>query len=426
MHNTRVCYLFQHIGRILLLCTHTILVHSPACRRLIDDLDGEATRTSAYEAADGGCEGGDGAMAHQRSDAGVTKAQLDRLHAQLAGAVAELVTGDDWKRALAFAARFRSRSFNNTLLIWTQHAAAFEQGRVSEPTPTYVAGFRQWLTLGRSVDRGQPGYMILAPVLGRFASATPQIAESWRRLAPREVPGRGEVLQSRLVGVRPAYVWDVSQTSGAPIPEMPLPKLLEGEAPVGMWDGLAALVRVRGYSLRLVDSDRDLGGANGMTDYLTRMVALRGDIDPAARAKTLAHELAHVDLHGPDNPDSSLHRGITEVEAESVALMIGAAHGLDTAGYTIPYVSSWATTIDGKTPEEVVQATGERVRSAALTILSQLHSPQVGSGDPPGLTREPHAGPTVRGRASAQIDDGRPSKSDRRHVLRAATAGRGL
>ena len=36
---------------------------------------------------------------------------------------------------------------------------------MAEPAPTYVAGFRQWRTLGRSVDRGQTGYMIFAPIL---------------------------------------------------------------------------------------------------------------------------------------------------------------------------------------------------------------------------------------------------------------------
>ncbi|CAL8974528.1 hypothetical protein TESS_TESS_02788 [Tessaracoccus sp. O5.2] len=43
-------------------------------------------------------------------------AKLDELHEKLTGAVETLVSGRDWARALAFAARFRSRSFNNTLL----------------------------------------------------------------------------------------------------------------------------------------------------------------------------------------------------------------------------------------------------------------------------------------------------------------------
>ena len=106
------------------------------------------------------------------------------------------------------------------------------------------------------------------------------------------------------------------------------------------------------------------------------------------RVKTLTHELAHVMLHGPNNPDTSGHRGVGEVEAESVALMLGAAHGMDTAGYTIPYVTGWASTVKDSSPVEVVQAAGERVRKAATEILDQLDTVQVGAGDPPGLVRD--------------------------------------
>lgn len=45
----------------------------------------------------------------------VRDAKLHTLHEQLAGAVESLVSGEDWKQALEFAARFRARSFNNTL-----------------------------------------------------------------------------------------------------------------------------------------------------------------------------------------------------------------------------------------------------------------------------------------------------------------------
>ena len=60
-------------------------------------------------------------------------AKLDALHEQLTGAVESLVSGEDWKQALEFAARFRARSFNNTLLIFAQHQSAFEAGRVPGP-----------------------------------------------------------------------------------------------------------------------------------------------------------------------------------------------------------------------------------------------------------------------------------------------------
>ena len=326
-------------------------------------------------------------MRQQTQTREAREAKLDAIHDQLAKSVAALVTGDDWRRALEFAARFRSRSFNNTMLIYVQHYASYQAGRVPEPMPTYVAGFKQWLSLNRQVMKGQSGYAILAPVTGRFASSTPEDSGSWRRLGRGEKPTWGERVRSRLVGLHPAYVWDISQTEGDPIPERPMPMLLQGQAPEGLWEGLAAQVEARGFTLKQVPNSAVIGGANGITDYSTREVAVRTDMDAAAQVKTLAHELGHVMLHGPDNEDAAMHRGIAEVEAESVALMIGAAHDLDTASYTIPYVTSWASSVPGKTPVEVVQATADRVRTTAVSILDQLETPQVGDGDPPGLDR---------------------------------------
>ena len=316
------------------------------------------------------------------------EAKLDELHDRLTGAVEQLVSGEDWARALTFAANFRSRSFNNTLLIWAQHAAAFEAGRVPEPMPSYVAGYKQWQQLGHQVLKGQLGYQILAPVTGRFASPNPSDPGSWRRLARVEKPRTGEVVRSKMVGVRPAYVWDASQTSGDPLPAPPAPRLLEGEAPAGLWDGLTAQVHAAGFQLLRVSDESTIHGANGMTDYVARTVSVRANMDPAAQAKTLAHELGHVLMHGPDQAEARQHRGIGEVEAESIALMVGAAHGMDTSGYTIPYVSAWAARVDGKEPVEIVKATGERVRATALRILDQLDTTQVGNGVPPGLDRE--------------------------------------
>jgi antirestriction protein ArdC len=331
-------------------------------------------------------------MRVQARELAAREAKLEALQQTLTESVAALVTGEDWKRALEFAAKFRSRSFNNTMLIYVQHYGAFQEGRVPEPMPTYVAGFKQWLSLNRHVTKGQSGYAILAPVTARFASSTPANPDSWRRLGRGEKPAFGEAVRSKLIGLKPAHVWDISQTDGEPIPETPRPTLLQGQAPEGLWDGLADQITAHGFELRLVSNAAAIGGANGLTDYMTREVSLRMDMDDAAQVKTLAHELGHVMLHGPGRddltPDAAMHRGIAEVEAESVALMVGAAHGLDTSSYTVPYVSSWASSVPGKSPVEIVQSTAERVRGAAVTILDKLDTPQVGDGNPPGLDRE--------------------------------------
>lgn len=324
------------------------------------------------------------------------EAKLDELHEKLTGAVERLVTGEDWADALRFAARFRSRSFNNVCLIWTAHMEAFEQGRVPDPFPTLVAGYKQWQQLGRQVEKGQAGYQILAPVTGKFASANPSDPGSWYRLERGEKPKPGEVVRSKMVGARPAYVWDVSQTEGPDsIPERPAPKLLTGQAPQGLREGLVERIEAEGFELRWVPHEGLLDGANGRTSFTDRWVAVRENMDDAAQVKTLAHELAHALMHGPDQ-EAVQHRGIGEVEAESVALMVGAAHGMDTTGYTIPYVAGWAANVDGKEPVEVVKATGERVRKTAAGILDQLDTDQVPDGTPPGLTRD---GPTQKAAA---------------------------
>lgn len=340
-------------------------------------------------------------------------AKLEQLHERLTAAVDQLVSGDDWKRALEFSARFRARSFRNTLLVFAQHLDAYDSGRVPSPEPSYVAGYKQWQTLGRQVERGQSGYTIFAPVTGRFASSNPADPESWRRLGRFEKPKPGEVVRSRMVGAKPAYVWDVSQTTGESVPERPTPTLLEGQAPEGLWEALAALVEAEGFTALRVEHEGMIRGANGLTDYTNRTVEVRTNMDDAAQVKTLAHELAHVKLHGPDNPDATGHRGIGEVEAESVALMIGAAHGMDTTTYTIPYVSGWAGTVKDKDPAEVVQATGERVRKTAGAILDALDTVQVGTGDPPGLTREPAATSRRAGSERIALAPADPARSPR-------------
>jgi len=91
--------------------------------------------------------------------------------ATLAESVSTLVTDEDWMAYLAFQARLHCYSPNNVMLIASQHAQAFVEGRVADPIPSFVAGFNTWKALGRSVDKGQHGYAVLAPVTGHRRTA---------------------------------------------------------------------------------------------------------------------------------------------------------------------------------------------------------------------------------------------------------------
>ena len=325
------------------------------------------------------------------------EAALRALHEKLTAAVGNLVTGDDWMRALMASARLRAYSALNSVLIWVALGEQYAQGLVPTPDPTMVAGIKQWNSLGRTIIKGQHGLGIRLPVFGRYAAEHPDSPEStWRRLGSWEKLAPGEVLKRRLVNTKVGRVFDVCQTEGQPVDTLPAPVLLTGQAPDGLWDGIAAQIAAHGFDLRLVDSAKEIGGANGLTNYGAKTVQVRTDVDPLSAGRTLTHELAHVLAHGPRAEDASMHRGIVEVEAESTAALVLGAHGVDTSPYTVPYVATWASSVP-RDQVETVMRTFDRVARTATAILGRLDTAQVGNGLPPGLDREALARPRSRG-----------------------------
>lgn len=254
------------------------------------------------------------------------------LHNELERQVEALVTGEDWKAMLDVASRFHRYSAGNVMLICCQR-----------PTATRVAGYQRWRELGRQVRKGERGIAILAPCVYRTDNGE-------------------EESTSVLRGFRVAHVFDIAQTDGEPVADVS-PTLLVGDAPFGLWDRLAAVVAAEGFEL---SRRQPVGGANGTTDYAAREVVVRSDVEPAQACKTLAHELAHVLMHDGTEYATGC-RGRVEVEAESVAYIVGAASGLKTADYSLPYVARWS---DGDMAR--VRATADRVVGAARRIIDAL------------------------------------------------------
>jgi hypothetical protein len=281
-----------------------------------------------------------------------TEDRAAALHAQLAAAVESLTTGEDWAAMLATAARFHDYSLNNLFLIAAQM-----------PTASRVAGYKTWQSLGRQVRKGERGIAIFAPMGGpcRACNGTGHHPTD-KSLTCGRCFGAGRWQSFRVV-----YVFDVSQTDGDELPATIAPRLLAGDAPDGLWDGLADQVAAAGY---VIYRYRPTSGANGFTDPIGKRVVIRDDVDDAQAAKTLAHELAHIALgHVADLGEYGRCRGVCEVEAESVAYIVAAASGMATDGYSLPYVASWAAGDAGK-----VRETASRVVATARQILAGLEA----------------------------------------------------
>jgi hypothetical protein len=304
--------------------------------------------------------------------------------ARIEAAVATIQSGSEWHSYLKLQSSLHRYSANNVWLIAGQHAAAFEQGLVDTPWPSYVAGFNTWMALDRSVSKGQHGYQILAPNRRAARVATDAGGHS-RALGADEAPSAGESLETRRVlkGFRIEHVFAAEQTTGVPLPEPPMPKVLDGQAPEGLWDNIVGQITDRGYAVRLVASADAIGGANGRTTWDSHLVEVRSDMDEAARTKSLLHELGHVVLHDPATRAGKVHptRGLKEVEAESVAFIVADSHGMATDDCTFPYVTGWA----GQDGATAVRATASRVASAARSIINASTATHGTGGRAPGM-----------------------------------------
>jgi hypothetical protein len=148
------------------------------------------------------------------SDTATRTDRLQAAHEKLQDAVESIVSGDDWKRMLKVASKFHKYSFNNNLMVFCQR-----------PDATLVAGFNKWKSLGRCVKKGQKGIAIFAPCKYRTKI---------------EDDNGEEKSFQQLRGFRIVHVFDISQTDGDPIEDLDAirPKLLDGDAPEGIWDGL--------------------------------------------------------------------------------------------------------------------------------------------------------------------------------------------
>ncbi|SEB09844.1 ArdC-like ssDNA-binding domain-containing protein [Leifsonia sp. 21MFCrub1.1] len=270
------------------------------------------------------------------SNADEQKARAEALHNSISEQVEELKNSKKWRAFLDFANRFHAYSLNNLLLILAQ-----------KPDATQVAGFRKWQQLGRQVRKGETGIRI-------FGYSTKKVTDE---------DDKGEEFEQRLVRYPILTIFDISQTDlidGAEDTSS-ITQQLTGIDDHGLINALTDYLVAEGWSIQY----RPLPGArNGYTDPEARTVVLDDGLSAEHTAKTLIHEAAHILLGHTSNPaDYVSHRGVMEVEAESVAYIVAGLAGFDTSAYSIGYITGWA---DGDT--NLIHATAARVLDTAHRI----------------------------------------------------------
>ena len=201
------------------------------------------------------------------------------------------------------------------------------------PHATIVAGFKKWQCTGRHVKKGEQGIPILAPI--------------FRKVEDDE---DGEI--EKLIGFKVVYVFDVSQTEGDPLPGPPDWKSPEKNAE--LTELLNDYAQSKDITIEVKDLPGEIQGAScGGKIFL----------DPGSGTKTLIHEIAHELLH--QVKDGQMDSTIRELEAESIAYVVGKHFGLD--GLSSPNYNA----LHGATAELILEHM-ERIRISSIEIINGI------------------------------------------------------
>ena len=137
--------------------------------------------------------------------------QIKQLTDRLEEGVRKVFESDKYEDYLRVMSKFYNYSYRNTLLIALQR-----------PDATMVAGYEAWKNkFGRQVNKGEKAIKILAPAPYRTKKEMEVIDQVTQMPVRRE---DGSILTEEVEVTIPAFrvtnVFDVSQTSGRPLPSL--------------------------------------------------------------------------------------------------------------------------------------------------------------------------------------------------------------
>ena len=219
------------------------------------------------------------------------------------------ISSDDFRKLERLMRVFHHYSFHNLILILFQR-----------PDATRVAGFNAWKKLNRFVKKGEKGIMIFAPCTYRY-----KINEDGE-----------EKTAVGIKGFKPTYVFDVSQTEGEELEDVPEPHI-EDE-----YDELQIISDAIEKMAYTIDwYGESLTGEKGYVRKGTKIIHVLNTESSGQKASTLLHEWAHLQIE-------NMERDTEEIVVQTASYFIMARLGLDTSWYTAQYVQSWAQSKDWK------------------------------------------------------------------------------
>ena len=309
--------------------------------------------------------------------------KLGALRGRLHQAAQALRTPGDWAACMRLAARLHGQDWGNILLIHAQR-----------PGATQLGDYQQWTATGRQVREGETGIAVFGiPPPPRRAQRPGEDDDDAPELSWRDAD-------------RVTYLWDLAQTTGPPGSR-------DGDGgprdPPGLVrDALGWLARRLGYAVEI-----EHGPPDGTVFWAVRRIRIPPGITDEQAVWALAHQLGHVLLdHDPDHPPppgttTAGCKGLRKAEADSVAWITCARHGITPAG-GLPYPATWAGTDPRAQPAAAILAAGHRITTTATSITA--HTVRILHGDDPapGLTASPGPAPQARHPGPSQHDTATP------------------
>ena len=279
--------------------------------------------------------------------------------------IKELFESDKYQQYLSTMSRFHRYSVNNTMLIYMQR-----------PDATHVAGFNKWRDqFGRNVLKGEKGIRIIAPT--PYKKKVEEIKTDPETNAPiLDADGKAiiEEKEIRIPMFKVVSVFDVSQTSGKPLPQLATD--LSGN--VQQYEVfMEALRRASPVPMEIKPVARD---TDGFFSIKAQSITIRAGMSEVQTVCAAVHEIAHAKLHDyehmtelADDGETILvpgekSRNTEEVEAESISYAVCQYYGIETGENSFGYIATWSK---GKELKEL-RASLETINKTASELITDI------------------------------------------------------